>query len=44
VVERGLTVDEVKRRDAYGKGGGLLDGQLIREFPSRSQYTDRNAA
>jgi protein gp37 len=33
VTERGLTLDEAKRMDHYGKGGGLLDGKLVREFP-----------
>jgi protein gp37 len=33
VAERGLTLDEAKRMDRYGKGGGLLDGKLVREFP-----------
>jgi protein gp37 len=26
VTEQGLTIDEVKRIDTYGKGGGLVDG------------------
>lgn len=31
---RGLSVEEAKEVDPYGKGGGLLDGILVREFPS----------
>ena len=27
------TIDEAKASDKYGKGGGLVDGDLIREFP-----------
>lgn len=33
VVEEGLTVDEARRRDPHGKGGALVDGKLVREFP-----------
>ena len=34
VFERGLTPQKARERDAEGKGGGLLDGHIIREFPS----------
>jgi protein gp37 len=44
VAERGMAIDEVKRRDPHGKGGGLLDGKLVREFPSRLQAADRKMA
>lgn len=44
VTEQGLTIDEVKRIDTYGKGGGLVDGSLVREFPSRRRAADRDAA
>lgn len=44
VAEQGLSIDEVKRIDAYGKGGGLVDGSLVREFPSPRRATDRDAA
>jgi protein gp37 len=29
-----FSVDEIKEIDPHGKGGGLVDGQLIRDFPS----------
>ena len=32
VVEEGMTVEEAKRADPFGKGGGLLDGEIVREF------------
>jgi hypothetical protein len=35
VVEDGLEVAAAKVLDSYGKGGGLLDGELVREFPQR---------
>ena len=44
VAERGLTIEEAKRLDTWGKGGGLLDGKSVREFPSRRRAPDRNAA
>lgn len=36
VVEQGLTVDDAIKRDppTNGKGGGMLDGKVCREFPS----------
>jgi protein gp37 len=34
--EAELPLEEVKERDPHGKGGGILDGALIREFPSFS--------
>ena len=36
VVEQGLTAGEAKQMDAEGKGGGLVDGELVREFPARN--------
>ena len=33
VVKRGMTIDEAKVLDKYGKGGGSVDGELIRQFP-----------
>ena len=35
VLEQGMPVREARRLDAEGKGGGLLDGILVREFPNR---------
>jgi protein gp37 len=34
VCEKGLGIDLAKAQDPHGKGGGLLDGQLLREFPT----------
>jgi protein gp37 len=36
VVEQGMTAGEAKEIDAEGKGGGLVDGKLVREFPGRN--------
>lgn len=36
VVEQGKTTREAQEKDAEGKGGGLVDGKLVREFPERS--------
>jgi protein gp37 len=36
VVEDGMTVREARAIDAEGKGGGLVDGKLVREFPDRN--------
>lgn len=33
VLEQGLSIAQAKLRDEYGKGGGLLDGEIVREFP-----------
>jgi protein gp37 len=33
VVEQGMNIAEAKALDKYGKGGGLVDGKLVREFP-----------
>lgn len=33
VVEQGMRLDKVKAKDSFGKGGGLLDGVIIRENP-----------
>jgi protein gp37 len=37
VVEKGMTVPEARAIDAEGKGGGLVDGKLVREFPDRGR-------
>jgi protein gp37 len=44
VVEEGLTAAEAKRVDTYGKGGALVDGELVRECPSHRRDADRAAA
>jgi hypothetical protein len=33
VVEDATSFEQVKQIDPYGKGGGLIDGALVREFP-----------
>jgi protein gp37 len=33
VAQDGLTIKEARQRDPHGKGGGLVGGKLIREFP-----------
>ncbi|RWC37611.1 MAG: phage Gp37/Gp68 family protein [Mesorhizobium sp.] len=43
VREQGLSPSFVKEIDVFGKGGGLLDGQLVREFPE-TRYSAENAA
>jgi protein gp37 len=35
VVEQGMSVKDAKALDNHGKGGGLVDGELIRDFPLR---------
>jgi hypothetical protein len=35
VVEKGMTAREARAVDTEGKGGGLVDGMLVREFPDR---------
>ncbi|SIQ24800.1 protein gp37 [Rhizobium sp. RU35A] len=37
VQEQGLPASLVKELDQFGKGGGLLDGELIREFPAEKE-------
>ena len=37
VVEQGLKPMAAKEKDAFGKGGGLLDGKLHRAFPGEEQ-------
>jgi protein gp37 len=44
VVEEGLTSTEAKAIDHFGKGGGLIDGQLVREFPERRRVDYRKVA
>ena len=43
VVDNGLSVADAKSIDGYGKGGGLVDGKLVREFPSRESTPGREA-
>jgi protein gp37 len=44
VLEQGMTPGEAKAIDHFGKGGGLVDGQLVREFPQRRRIYARKAA
>ena len=44
VVKQGMSIDEAKALDEFGKGGGLLDGELVREFPVRRNTANRDAA
>jgi protein gp37 len=40
VSERGMTA-KAAAVDAYGKGGGLLDGQLYRKFPNPIEFSSK---
>jgi protein gp37 len=44
VAKRGMTIEEAKLLDKYGKGGGLVDGELVREFPVPRNTGNRKAA
>jgi protein gp37 len=44
VIEQGKSIEEAKLIDKNGKGGGLVDGQIVREFPMRRDTAHRNAA
>lgn len=44
VVNRGMTIDEAKASDNFGKGGGLVDGELVREFPVPRNSANRDTA
>jgi protein gp37 len=44
VLEQGLTPCKAKAVDRFGKGGGLVDGELVREFPERRHIAERGAA
>jgi protein gp37 len=44
VVEQGMTIEEAKRADSFGKGGGLIDGVLVHEFPTPRRLDRRDAA
>jgi protein gp37 len=44
VVEQRMSIAEAKALDKYGKGGGLVDGELVREYPMRRDSASRDAA
>jgi protein gp37 len=44
IVEAGASLAAVKEMDPFGKGGGLVDGSLIREFPEKIVTSSTNAA
>jgi hypothetical protein len=44
VAEEGAAIEEAKRHDPHGKGGGLVDGGLAREFPEPRKAVRRDAA
>ena len=44
VVEQGMSIAEAKALDKFGHGGGLVDGVLVREFPTRPNSASRDAA
>jgi protein gp37 len=44
VVEQGMSSEQAKGLDPFGKGGGLVDGRLVREFPVIGNSVHRDAA
>jgi hypothetical protein len=44
VVEEGMSLAEAKSMDPYGKGGGIIDCELVREYPVPCTNKDRHAA
>ena len=44
VVEQGMSVAEARSADPFGKGGGLVDGEIVREFPETRKSLSRHAA
>jgi len=36
-----MTIEQAKRIDRYGKGGALVDGVLVREFPDQNVVKSR---
>ena len=43
VAQQSKTIAEAKALDPFGKGGGLVDGDLVREFPVRRNCNSRRA-
>jgi hypothetical protein len=44
VVNKGISIKQAKSLDPFGKGGGLIDGELVREFPVRWDASKLHAA
>jgi len=44
VVEQGMSIKEAMQLDGFGKGGGLVDGKLVREYPVCDNSIKRRAA
>jgi hypothetical protein len=44
VSEEGMSAKEARAIDDFGKGGGLVDGKLVREFPDPHKVAHRRAA
>jgi protein gp37 len=44
VVNKGVTVKKAKQLDPLEKGGCLIDGKIIREFPAPQNLSNRDAA
>ena len=44
VVEHGMTMAEAEQLDPFGKGGGLVDDELVREFPVPRHRSNERAA
>ncbi len=43
VSELGFSEDEARAIDGYGKGGSMVDGQIVREFPKTTLLTNHAA-
>ena len=43
VQEQGMSPAQVKEIDPHGKGGGLVDGRLVREFPKGCEKAEKAA-
>jgi protein gp37 len=38
VAEESMSLQDASSFDSYGKGGGLVDGKLVREFPQQTEF------
>lgn len=41
---RSVSAEEAKEVDPHGKGGGLLDGEIVRQFPDRAVFLPSSVA